>query len=1486
MTASATLSDPYVVPPLPAAVGGILETEIFVAYTAVDIGIKTGTPPVTLLANAQAFNGAIPGPLIKLTKGDTVVIRLRNNLPVPPAAPLPVPFTSETGIHWHGIELCSYSDGQPFTQNQTVPDPGGAIPLGRSTYLYKFKVGLRTGLYWYHPHHHSSMNQVFKGLYGLMVITDPDEESLVRTAAFPSRPLPTAAQTIPLVLSDVTVCRNPPPVPAGGEANPTTNYPTVSQPPPTPVFLCVRQADGGGALDEMGVNRSTSFGLGEIPNVQRPTGARTNEGNIVLTNGVYVGGRAGTPIMPGALDSGAKVLKVRRGQGLRLQIVNSATVRHFCLQLTDHSGAPQNLVRVGGEGGVLDRARLEGGNIPSTDGTGTFNSGFPLGEILLPPGSRVDVVIAIPDTAPAGFWTLWTHDFPRTGGGNANTATVPVMHLEVDVMLAVESPVYTITGGTGLTDGTPLRASIAGASVPDIRTVAAIGPLDSATFVPPKPGPTFPTPPSTTTFPLLPITLTRNLASQTAGVNAIVGLHDAVYPTAAHLDSARYVQLGAVVELSAFNDTGAYHPFHLHGFSMQPIRLTKTGSPTYLWNYAEYRDNVTIPPGYTLTFRIETTDRPLVDGVTMGGGLGRWMFHCHIFFHAHLGMLGEVVATTGPGPQLGREKPNVNVLGSVAYAPIPGTATRQGTFWHRDAAALPITLTSKIETSPGVFTPEVPLVPDLLPTATAVGHWTWTGSTAGLAPQQYVYITATDADGRKDQCVFRLVTALGNGHDDGDPHVTCVDGSYYDFQAVGEFTLLRDTEGFELQARQTPVPSATPIPDPNSGLTSCVSINTAIAARVGSHQLSYQPVPGRGPDTIQIYVDKKPVELSARGLDLDGARVSSRDLGDDHREIQIAYPNGTLVTITPWFWSSYNVWLLNVTVANTPADVGIMGRIPNGTWLPRLPNGATVGHKPTSLSERYVTQYRTFANAWRVTNATSLFVYAKGTSTATFTDVDWPAEKPPCKLKPPFKLPGAKPPLVNIDIATAEVIAKGITEKNLHRSAVFDIATTGDKAIVKAYRLLQALHSDGTAVHVYGDKPWSRPGRAAVFTAIVSGMTRKEPIPAGTVTFFVDGVAATESITLKKGRALFKTERLKKGKHAIRAVYKPDRKAGSYRDGTSANLLHTVGEPPTPPAPLPPPHRQVMRLPVVHGGDVHGGGTVPSFDAQASTFDARAGLPDDVRIAIADAIVDIGEVRHAGRLLEVGAGTGLVGEHLARNLPPVIPGGAPRYLGLDVSPPMLQAFVIRTKSDPAVSAMFRLADANGPWATDDQSIRVVYGARVFHLLKTEHLVAEVRRVGAPPFVTVVAGRIRRKPEGIFAHMRRALRRVMSARGHEPRRGDEHIETLVDAFVKIGGKRLEDRVVAKWSQPTSPARSLAGWRAKDGLGGLDLPAAEQASILREVEIWAANEYPDLDVEEPSEVEFVLHSVRLEVTGHDDPGGHHPPKGAVRRGQAKR
>ena len=74
------------------------------------------------------------------------------------------------------------------------------------------------------------------------------------------------------------------------------------------------------------------FAAGDIPNIQQAaSGIAINEGQTVLTNGKNVGGRAGSPSAPGALAAGASTLDVRPGQGLRLQIGDTATTRFFRL---------------------------------------------------------------------------------------------------------------------------------------------------------------------------------------------------------------------------------------------------------------------------------------------------------------------------------------------------------------------------------------------------------------------------------------------------------------------------------------------------------------------------------------------------------------------------------------------------------------------------------------------------------------------------------------------------------------------------------------------------------------------------------------------------------------------------------------------------------------------------------------------------------------------------------------------------------------------------------------------------------------------------------------------------------------------------------------------------------------------------------------------------------------------------------------------------
>jgi FtsP/CotA-like multicopper oxidase with cupredoxin domain len=668
----------------------VVETTIVADEANVNIGNG-------VTAHAQTFNGTIPGPTFHLKVNDVVIVHFENHLDKP------------TAIHWHGIELPNSMDGTPFTQNQV--EPGGS-------FLYKFAV-TRPGLYWYHPHHHSSTNQVFRGLYGMIIVTDPNEAPLQQQAIIPS-----AADTHPVVLSDVTVCHAKP----NDSATYASNAPHVSgaspfpaQMLPAPLQLCDVTNAPTHPVDEDGADRG-DYAPGDIPAIQLGvTRGRTNEGQTVLTNGKNVGGRGGTPAAPGALAPGADAMDVQARQGVRLQFVNAAAIRYFRLRLTTSTGVQVPLTRIGGEGGLLDNAVDEGGHAVGPD---SYDTKYETGEILLPPGTRADVAFGIPANA-TGVLTLWTEDFKRTGRDGAgefffaNTATVPVMHFRVN---GSAPSTFDIAGGDPLRTQTGNLVETLGAANGTL--------LNPNTFTPSKLGM------ASQNIQLGPGTDPKdNLGS--LGINNVFGTHDVEgdYAAAAHLGSSRYAKQGDRLQLTVENTTGAHHPFHLHGFSIQPISLVHPDvmKKDFTWPYREFRDNVDVPPGYTLTFRIRLDPRPMSDGTTAGGALGRWVFHCHIFFHANNGMLGEVVVTAPNG----KERPDVNVDASSTTAEQDQTASIGGTFSDRDGEA--VTLTA----STGSLTQ-------------GAGKWTWTKPTSASDGGGIVFITATDAGGLKDQVAFQL----------------------------------------------------------------------------------------------------------------------------------------------------------------------------------------------------------------------------------------------------------------------------------------------------------------------------------------------------------------------------------------------------------------------------------------------------------------------------------------------------------------------------------------------------------------------------------------------------------------------------------------------------------------------------------------------------------------------------------------------------------
>ena len=286
----------------------------------------------------------------------------------------------------------------------------------------------------------------------------------------------------------------------------------------------------------------------------------------------------------------------------------------------------------------------------------------------------------------------------------------------------------------------------------------------------------------------------------------------------------------------------------------------------------------------------------------------------------------------------------------------------------------------------------------------------------------------------------------------GDPHLTTIDGTPYDFQSAGEFVLLRG-EDLEIQARQTPVETVAPLgPNSHTGLSSCVSINTAAAFRVGPHRITYQPNPSGESRDMELRVDDRTLEkLGGRGFQLDtGGRILPTTAPGG---FQIEYPGGTDIVVTPTFWSDYQVWYLTIDVRHARASEGVMGAIVPNNWLPALPDGTFLGPRPTDLHQRYVDLYEKFADVWRVTDSSSLFKYASGTSTSTFTLKPWPVEEPQqnCRLPRGPVGPPVRPQPKQLPLEVARQQCAGVVDARRRGDCELDVMATGEVGFAENY---------------------------------------------------------------------------------------------------------------------------------------------------------------------------------------------------------------------------------------------------------------------------------------------------------------------------------------------------------------------------------------------------------------------------------------------------
>ncbi len=119
----------------------------------------------------EAINGSVPGPTIRVRRGQEFAARVQNNLGEPLV------------LHWHGVLAPERMDGHPRDQ----------VAAGQA-YDVRFPILQRAATCWYHAHTDQlTAAQAYRGVAGLFIIEEPAEAALN---------LPSGDHDLPLVLTD------------------------------------------------------------------------------------------------------------------------------------------------------------------------------------------------------------------------------------------------------------------------------------------------------------------------------------------------------------------------------------------------------------------------------------------------------------------------------------------------------------------------------------------------------------------------------------------------------------------------------------------------------------------------------------------------------------------------------------------------------------------------------------------------------------------------------------------------------------------------------------------------------------------------------------------------------------------------------------------------------------------------------------------------------------------------------------------------------------------------------------------------------------------------------------------------------------------------------------------------------------------------------------------------------------------------------------
>jgi len=157
----------FVEPPILESVEGLLDVTLRFQYARLSLNGKA--------VMLRTINGAIPGPTLRVRVGDTLRVRVVNDLPANPAVSEAVQhlhYPNSTNLHTHGLHVSPGVISPGIYGDFVVDDPRlGVVPGQSRQHEYRIGPDHPPGAYWYHPHLHGSVSlQVGSGMAGALII--------------------------------------------------------------------------------------------------------------------------------------------------------------------------------------------------------------------------------------------------------------------------------------------------------------------------------------------------------------------------------------------------------------------------------------------------------------------------------------------------------------------------------------------------------------------------------------------------------------------------------------------------------------------------------------------------------------------------------------------------------------------------------------------------------------------------------------------------------------------------------------------------------------------------------------------------------------------------------------------------------------------------------------------------------------------------------------------------------------------------------------------------------------------------------------------------------------------------------------------------------------------------------------------------------------------------------------------------------------------